>query len=311
MKHVSVLLHETVDLLEVKPDGIYVDGTLGRGGHAGYLISKLQSGHLYAFDKDEQALRESRENLKDHLDHITMIHGDFRSMKQQLLQYGIEKVDGIMMDLGVSSPQFDDPSRGFSYRFDARLDMRMDQSQKKDAWQIVNTYEKNDLIRILKEYGEERYASSIASAIVKRRAAAPINTTFELVDVIRSALPDKELRKKGHPAKQTFQALRIEVNDELEALRKGLEDALDLLKEGGRCAVITFHSLEDRIVKNTFKDYSSAPFVEPKLPVKAEQMEQASFQLINKKPITAAEDELDENHRAHSARLRGIMRIKD
>ena len=311
MKHVSVLLHETVDLLEVKPDGIYVDGTLGRGGHAGYLISKLQSGHLYAFDKDEQALRESRENLKDHLDHITMIHGDFRSMKQQLLQYGIEKVDGIMMDLGVSSPQFDDPSRGFSYRFDARLDMRMDQSQKKDAWQIVNTYEKNDLIRILKEYGEERYASSIASAIVKRRAAAPINTTFELVDVIRSALPDKELRKKGHPAKQTFQALRIEVNDELEALRKGLEDALDLLKEGGRCAVITFHSLEDRIVKNTFKDYSSTPFVEPKLPVKAEQMEQASFQLINKKPITAAEDELDENHRAHSARLRGIMRIKD
>ena len=311
MKHVSVLLHETVDLLEVKPDGIYVDGTLGRGGHAGYLISKLQSGHLFAFDKDEQALRESRENLKDHLDHITMIHGDFRSMKQQLLQYGIEKVDGIMMDLGVSSPQFDDPSRGFSYRFDARLDMRMDQSQKKDAWQIVNTYEKNDLIRILKEYGEERYASSIASAIVKRRAAAPINTTFELVDVIRSALPDKELRKKGHPAKQTFQALRIEVNDELEALRKGLEDALDLLKEGGRCAVITFHSLEDRIVKNTFKDYSSAPFVEPKLPVKAEQMEQASFQLINKKPITAAEDELDENHRAHSARLRGIMRIKD
>ena len=306
-----MLLHETVDLLEVKPDGIYVDGTLGRGGHAGYLISKLQSGHLYAFDKDEQALRESRENLKDHLDHITMIHGDFRSMKQQLLQYGIEKVDGIMMDLGVSSPQFDDPSRGFSYRFDARLDMRMDQSQKKDAWQIVNTYEKNDLIRILKEYGEERYASSIASAIVKRRAAAPINTTFELVDVIRSALPDKELRKKGHPAKQTFQALRIEVNDELEALRKGLEDALDLLKEGGRCAVITFHSLEDRIVKNTFKDYSSAPFVEPKLPVKAEQMEQASFQLINKKPITAAEDELDENHRAHSARLRGIMRIKD
>ena len=311
MKHVSVLLHETVDLLEVKPDGIYVDGTLGRGGHAGYLISKLQSGHLYAFDKDEQALRESRENLKDHLDHITMIHGDFRSMKQQLLQYGIEKVDGIMMDLGVSSPQFDDPSRGFSYRFDARLDMRMDQSQKKDAWQIVNTYEKNDLIRILKEYGEECYASSIASAIVKRRAAAPINTTFELVDVIRSALPDKELRKKGHPAKQTFQALRIEVNDELEALRKGLEDALDLLKEGGRCAVITFHSLEDRIVKNTFKDYSSAPFVEPKLPVKAEQMEQASFQLINRKPITAAEDELDENHRAHSARLRGIMRIKD
>ena len=311
MKHVSVLLHETVDMLDVKPDGIYVDGTLGRGGHAGYLISKLRNGHLYAFDKDEQALQESKENLKDRLDHITMIHGDFGSMKQKLNSLGIEKVDGIMMDLGVSSPQFDDPLRGFSYRFDARLDMRMDQSQTKDAWMVVNTYEKGELIRVLKEYGEERYASAIASAIIARRAEAPIDTTFQLVDVIKSALPAKELRKKGHPAKQTFQALRIEVNDELGALKKGLQDALDLLNEGGRCAVITFHSLEDRIVKNTFKDYSSAPFVEPKLPVKAEQMEQASFQLINRKPILAAEEELDENHRSHSAKLRGIMRIKD
>lgn len=311
MKHVSVLLHETVDMLDVKPDGIYVDGTLGRGGHAGYLISKLRNGHLYAFDKDEQALQESKENLKDRLDHITMIHGDFGSMKQKLNSLGIEKVDGIMMDLGVSSPQFDDPLRGFSYRFDARLDMRMDQSQTKDAWMVVNTYEKGELIRVLKEYGEERYASAIASAIIARRAEAPIDTTFQLVDVIKSALPAKELRKKGHPAKQTFQALRIEVNDELGALKKGLRDALDLLNEGGRCAVITFHSLEDRIVKNTFKDYSSAPFVEPKLPVKAEQMEQASFQLINRKPVLAGDEELDDNHRSHSAKLRGIMKIKD
>ncbi len=311
MKHVSVLLHETVDMLDVKPDGIYVDGTLGRGGHAGYLISKLRNGHLYAFDKDEQALQESKENLKDRLDHITMIHGDFGSMKQKLNSLGIEKVDGIMMDLGVSSPQFDDPLRGFSYRFDARLDMRMDQSQTKDAWMVVNTYEKGELIRVLKEYGEERYASAIASAIIARRAEAPIDTTFQLVDVIKSALPAKELRKKGHPAKQTFQALRIEVNDELGALKKGLQDALDLLNEGGRCAVITFHSLEDRIVKNTFKDYSSAPFVEPKLPVKAEQMEQASFQLINRKPVLAGDEELDDNHRSHSAKLRGIMKIKD
>ena len=311
MKHVSVLLHETVDMLDVKPDGIYVDGTLGRGGHAGYLISKLQNGHLYAFDKDEQALQESKENLKDRLDHITMIHGDFGSMKQKLNSLGIEKVDGIMMDLGVSSPQFDDPLRGFSYRFDARLDMRMDQSQTKDAWMVVNTYEKGELIRVLKEYGEERYASAIASAIIARRAEAPIDTTFQLVDVIKSALPAKELRKKGHPAKQTFQALRIEVNDELGALKKGLQDALDLLNEGGRCAVITFHSPEDRIVKNTFKDYSSAPFVEPKLPVKAEQMEQASFQLINRKPVLAGDEELDDNHRSHSAKLRGIMKIKD
>lgn len=311
MKHVSVLLHETVDMLDVKPDGIYVDGTLGRGGHAGYLISKLRNGHLYAFDKDEQALQESKENLKDRLDHITMIHGDFGSMKQKLNSLGIEKVDGIMMDLGVSSPQFDDPLRGFSYRFDARLDMRMDQSQTKDAWMVVNTYEKGELIRVLKEYGEERYASAIASAIIARRAEGPIDTTFQLVDVIKSALPAKELRKKGHPAKQTFQALRIEVNDELGALKKGLQDALDLLNEGGRCAVITFHSLEDRIVKNTFKDYSSAPFVEPKLPVKAEQMEQASFQLINRKPVLAGDEELDDNHRSHSAKLRGIMKIKD
>lgn len=297
-------------MLEVKPDGIYVDGTLGRGGHAGYLISKLDAGHLYAFDKDEQALAESRENLKDSLDHITMIHADFRSMKEELHARGIDRVDGIMMDLGVSSPQFDDPLRGFSYRFDARLDMRMDQSQEKDAYTVVNSYSQSELVRILKEYGEERYAQAIARAIVKRRETAPIETTFQLVDVIRSALPDRELRKKGHPAKQTFQALRIEVNDELTALKKGLEEALDLLDEGGRCAIITFHSLEDRIVKQTFKDYSSAPFVEPKLPVTAQQMEQASFQLINRKPILAGDEELDENHRSHSAKLRGIERIK-
>ncbi|MGM9941766.1 MAG: 16S rRNA (cytosine(1402)-N(4))-methyltransferase RsmH [Bulleidia sp.] len=310
MKHVSVLLHETVDMLEVRPDGIYVDGTLGRGGHAGYLISKLDTGHLYAFDKDEQAIAESRENLKDNLDQITMIHADFRSMKEELNARGIDRVDGIMMDLGVSSPQFDDPTRGFSYRFDARLDMRMDRSSEKDAYMVVNTYSQAELVRILKEYGEERFALPIARAIVRKRDTAPIETTFQLVDVIRSALPDKELRKKGHPAKQTFQALRIEVNDELSALKKGLEEALDLLDEGGRCAVITFHSLEDRIVKQTFKDYSSAPFVEPKLPVTAQQMEQASFQLINRKPILAGDEELDENHRSHSAKLRGIVRIK-
>lgn len=306
MQHTSVLLRETIDLLNVKPDGIYVDGTLGRGGHAGALISKLTTGHLYAFDKDEQALKESAVNLADCLDKVTMIHNDFRSMKEELHQFGIKEVDGIMLDLGVSSPQFDDPERGFSYRFDARLDMRMDQSQEKDAYQIVNGYEMNDLVRILKDYGEERYAPSIARAIVKRREQAPIETTFQLVDVIRSALPDKELRKKGHPAKQTFQALRIEVNDELGALEKGLDDALHLLKKGGRCAVITFHSLEDRIVKNMFRSYSTAPFVEPRLPIKAEQMEQASFHLVTKKAVEAQADELEMNNRSHSARLRVI-----
>lgn len=310
MKHTSVLLHETVDSLNVKPDGIYVDGTLGRGGHAKLLISKLTTGHLYAFDKDEQALVESRENLKDSLDKITMIHGDYRTMQEELQKRGVASVDGIMMDLGVSSPQFDDPSRGFSYRFDARLDMRMDQEQDLDAWKVVNTYSREDLIRILKEYGEERYAVNIANAIVAKRSQQPVNTTFELVDVIRSALPERELHKKGHPAKQTFQALRIEVNDELGALRRGLEEALHLLNVHGRCAVITFHSLEDRIVKQTFKDYSSAPFVQPRIPIPAEQMEQASFQLITRKPIIASDEEIEENHRSHSAKLRVIERIR-
>ena len=310
MKHVSVLLHETVDLLNVKPDGIYVDGTLGRGGHAGLLISKLTTGHLYAFDKDEQAIAESRENLKDSLDKVTFIHNDFRYMQEELTRYGVEHVDGVMMDLGVSSPQFDDPKRGFSYRYDARLDMRMDQEQLKDAWQVVNTYSYQDLVRILREYGEERYAVQIARAIEHRRQEGPIDTTFQLVDVIRSALPEKELHKKGHPAKQTFQALRIEVNDELDSLERGLREACGLLDLHGRCAVITFHSLEDRLVKTTFKDLSSAPFVAPKIPLKADQMEQASFLLVNKKPVMADEQELAENHRSHSAKLRVIERIR-
>lgn len=306
MKHISVLLHETVDLLNVKPDGIYVDGTLGRGGHAGLLISKLETGHLYAFDKDETAIEESKINLKDHLDKVTFIHDDFRNMKEALHERGIEAVDGVMMDLGVSSPQFDDPTRGFSYRYDARLDMRMDQSQTLDAWQIINNYEYAALVRILQEYGEERYAKQIARAIERKRREHSIDTTFELVDVIRSALPERVVHGKGHPAKQTFQALRIEVNDELGALQRGLEEACSLLKSGGRCAVITFHSLEDRMVKTAFRNLSSAPFVEPKLPVKQSQMEQASFLLVTRKPVVADEGELEENHRAHSAKLRVI-----
>jgi 16S rRNA (cytosine1402-N4)-methyltransferase len=299
-----------VDLLDVNPEGTYVDGTLGRGGHAKLLISKLTTGHLYAFDKDEQAIEESKENLRDCLDKVTIIQSDFRSMKEELLKRNVTSVDGIMMDLGVSSPQFDDPKRGFSYRYNARLDMRMNQEQDLDAYKVVNTYTRSELIRVLREYGEEKYAVSIAKAIERQRSEKPIETTFELTDVIKSALPERELHKKGHPAKQSFQALRIEVNDELGALQKGLEEALDLLDVNGRCAVITFQSLEDRIVKNTFKRYSSAPFVEPKLPLTAAQMEQASFQLLTKKPITASEIELDENHRSHSAKLRGIERIR-
>lgn len=311
MKHVSVLLNETVDLLNVKPDGIYVDGTLGRGGHTSLLLSRLSSGHVYAFDKDQQAIEESKVNLQKYEGKVTFIHSDFGNMKEALKEYGVSKVDGVMMDLGVSSPQFDDPSRGFSYRFDARLDMRMDQSQDLDAYKVVNTYSFADLTKILSRYGEVRFAKQIARAIEKARQEKPIETTFELVDIIKSALPAAELRKKGHPAKQTFQALRIEVNDELGSLRRGLEEACDLLDVHGRCAVITFHSLEDRMVKQTFKDLTTAPFVDPKIPLTVDQMEQASFLNLTKKPIVADEEESIENRRSHSAKLRGIERIKE
>lgn len=311
MEHQSVLLNETIAALQVKPEGIYVDGTLGRGGHSKVLAQQLTSGHLYAFDKDETAIEESREVLKDEMDRITLIHGDFRTMKEALNRLGITKVDGVMMDLGVSSPQFDDPSRGFSYRYDARLDMRMDQSQSKDAWQVVNTYSEQELTRILHTYGEERYASSIARMIVKERAEHPVDTTLQLVEIIRRALPAREVNRKGHPAKKTFQALRIEVNSELEALQQGLSEAADLLALHGRLAVITFQSLEDRIVKDYFRDLTSVPYVAPKLPIPESEIEQASFALVTRKPVTADEEELNENHRAHSAKLRAIERTKE
>jgi 16S rRNA (cytosine1402-N4)-methyltransferase len=308
--HQSVLKEETIALLDVKPSGLYVDATLGRGGHALAIVSRLQDGHLYAFDKDPQALEESREVLKDHLDKVTMIHDDFRHLQKDLAAEGVEEVDGILMDLGVSSPQFDDPARGFSYRYNARLDMRMDPEQNLDAWQVVNTYSEEDLTRILHAYGEERYAPAIARAIVLRRQKAPLDTTFELVEVIKGALPARELHEKGHPAKRTFQALRMEVNHELDALQEGLEQGCGMLRVHGRIAVISFHSLEDRMVKETFKRLSTAPFVEPKLPIPASQMEQASYRRITKKAVSAAEEEIDENHRAHSAHLRVLERIR-
>ena len=310
MEHVSVLLHETIDLLDVKPDGIYVDCTLGRGGHAKELLKHLTGGHLYAFDKDETALRESDDNLSAFRGKYTLIHSDFRNIRGELEERGVDEADGVMMDLGVSSPQFDDPERGFSYRYDAPLDMRMDQSAKLSAFTVVNEYRYEDLVRILRIYGEEPNAVRIARAVEKRRQNGAIATTGQLVETIRSALPEKILRKKGHPAKQTFQAIRIEVNHELDALEEGLADACELLKPGGRCAVITFHSLEDRMVKNAFRKLSSAPFVDPRLPLKESQMEQASFSLVTKHPVLAKEEEVEENHRAHSAKLRVIERKK-
>lgn len=310
MEHITVLLNETVALLNVKPDGIYVDATLGRGGHSRLIASQLKGGHLYAFDKDEVAIEEAKVVLEEYKEKVTFLHCDFKEMKKRLQEYGVSSIDGIVMDLGVSSPQFDDPLRGFSYRYDSRLDMRMDQGQALTAYDVVNFYPFEKLYTILKDYGEERYAKAIARAIEQKRCVSPIETTYQLVDVVKSALPEKELRKKGHPAKQTFQALRIEVNDELNSLSVALKDACDLLQVGGRCAVITFHSLEDRIVKSQFKTLSSAPFVEPKLPIQVSQMEQASFSLVTKKPVVASEEEQNNNHRSHSAKLRVIERIR-
>ena len=310
MKHISVLLNETVGSLNVRENGIYVDGTLGRGGHAKLLLSYLKSGHLYGIDKDEEALKESEANLQEYSGRFTLIHGDFRNMRQLLETAGISGADGIMLDLGVSSPQFDDPERGFSYRYDARLDMRMDRTQELDAYTVVNTYSREELTRILREYGEERFAGRIAANIVKYREEKPVETTMELVEIIRASLPAKVLNGKGHPAKQTFQALRIAVNDELGALENGLRDACSLLNENGRCAVITFHSLEDRIVKNLFRELSEPPYIDPKLPVREQKRPQADYRLITKKPITADEAEINDNRRAHSAKLRVIERIR-
>lgn len=309
MEHYSVMLNETIDGLQIKKDGIYVDATLGRAGHAKAIIAKLDQGHLYAFDKDEAAIARSKEILKDHLDKVTFIHSDFSTMMMQLQDLGVDHIDGFVMDLGVSSPQFDDASRGFSYRFDARLDMRMDQGQELDGYKIVNTYPYEELVRILFQYGEEKYAKQIARKIEAARKIKPITTTFELVDVIRSALPAKVVNKKGHPAKQTFQALRIEVNHELDSLQKGLQQALDMLGHGGIGCVITFHSLEDRIVKEEFKKRSSVAKVDKRIPLKADELEKPAYELLNRKPILASKTELAANNRSHSAKLRIIKRV--
>ncbi len=310
MEHISVLLHETVDGLNVKPDGIYVDGTLGRAGHSSLIVESLTTGHLFAFDKDQVALDESRVRLQEFSDKVTFIHDDFKNIKKVLNELGIDKVNGVMLDLGVSSPQFDDANRGFSYRYDAKLDMRMDQSQTLTAYEVVNHYDYHDLVRILFQYGEEKFAKQIARSIERNREVKPIETTFELVDVIKQALPMKVLNKKGHPAKQTFQAIRLEVNGELESLKQGLKDAIDLLSIQGRCSVITFHSLEDRIVKELFNEVSTVPQIDKRIPILPSQIEEASYRCITKKPILASEEELAMNNRSHSAKLRVLERIK-
>lgn len=305
-EHETVLLNETVDGLNIRPDGVYVDCTLGGAGHSSLILEKLdERGHLYSFDQDITAINNAAELLKEEVDKgkITFVHTNFRNITSALNELGVHKVDGIMYDLGVSSPQLDITERGFSYHKDARLDMRMDQSQDLSAHDIVNNWEYSDLVRIFFRYGEEKFSKQIARLIESTRKDRLINTTQELVELIKEAIPAPARRKGGHPAKRIFQALRIAVNDELGALEDSLEAAIDLLDINGRISVITFHSLEDRIVKQMFKSYSKLPDLPRGLPVIPDH-EQPVLKLINRKPIIPGDEELAENNRSRSAKLR-------
>ncbi len=309
MEHKPVLLQEVIGGLEIKEDGVYIDCTLGRGGHSEAILKKAPKGHLVAFDQDEEAISSSKRRLEPYEKQVTYVHANFVRLKDELATLSITSVDGVLMDLGVSSPQFDDGERGFSYRYDARLDMRMNQEQYLTAYDVINTYDLKNLTRIFRDYGEEPFAYEIAKKIVREREKGPIVTTFDLVEIIKSALPKKVLLKKGHPAKQVFQAIRIEVNDELNVLRVALKDALSLLKVHGRLAIITFHSLEDRIVKKAFKEASSSTPYRRDMPISLEK-DEPNYRLVNKHAIIASEEELESNPRAKSAKLRIIERLK-
>lgn len=308
MKHYSVLLNESIEGLNIKADGIYVDGTLGRGGHSLEIAKRLTTGHLYCFDRDETAIIESKERLSAYLDRITFIHAPFSQLKEALAEHQVFHIDGLMLDLGVSSPQFDEASRGFSYRFDAPLDMRMDQSQSYSAKELVNEADFHELYQIFSRYGEEPFAKQIARKIEAYRQNQPIETTFQLVDIIKSALPAKVLNKKGHPAKKSFQALRVAVNQELQELETVLDSGMELLNVGGRICVISFQSLEDRIVKDRFSEVSKPKKTNKRIPQLVD--EEMPFKTISRKPIVANEAELAENQRSHSAKLRIVERVK-
>ena len=307
MKHKSVLLKESIDNLNIKEDGVYVDATLGFGGHSLEILKRIKGGFLYMFDQDNEAIEYSKERLKDY-NNFKIIKSNFANMKECLLNEGIEKVDGILFDIGVSSMQLDEDYRGFSYHNDARLDMRMDTDSEFSAYELVNTYDYANLVRVLRDYGEEKYASSIAKNIIKAREVKNIETTLELVDIIKKSMPMRELRN-GHPARKTFQAIRIEVNHELDVLSTALEQAIELLSVGGRICIITFHSLEDRIVKNTFKKYSEVDSKFSKLPYIPDEFK--PILKIISKGITPSESELGENNRARSSRLRVVEKIRD
>ena len=305
--HKTVLLNEAIDNLNLKEDGIYVDATLGFGGHSGLILKRVKRGFLFAFDQDEMAIEYSKKKLSEIGDNFEIIKSNFVNLKEELNKRNIDKIDGIVFDLGVSSPQLDIPERGFSYHNDAPLDMRMDRDKDFSAYDVVNSYSYNDLVRILRDYGEEKYASNIANNIVKYRNEKSIDTTLELVEIIKKSMPYKAM-KDSHPARKTFQAIRIEVNDELNVLKMALEEALDMLNVGGRISVITFHSLEDRIVKEIFNKYSKVDSNLSKLPFIPKGY-LPKYKLIAN--ITPSKEEIEENNRARSSRLRVIERIED
>lgn len=307
-KHISVLLEECIENLNIKPDGIYVDGTLGLGGHSEQILKRLTTGRLIGIDRDESAIRRTGERLKAYSDKMTLVHGNFCDVAQILDELGINAVDGMLFDLGVSSPQLDESERGFSYMNDAPLDMRMDNTSSLTAWNVVNDWDEAELVRILRDFGEERYARRIASRIAERRTAKPIETTLELVDIIRSAMPAAALREKQHPAKRSFQAIRIAVNDELGAVDQMMKTAPDKLKPHGRLCVISFHSLEDRIVKTGIAARENGCTCPREAPICVCGFKQ-TLKSVHRKPIVPGEDELNENPRARSAKLRVAEKV--
>ena len=309
--HTTVLLKETVDGLNINPDGIYVDCTLGGAGHSEYLVKQLSSkGRLICFDQDTTAIENAKIRLADYLDRVTFVHSNFRYLKEELNNLGIFEVDGILYDLGVSSPQLDTPERGFSYNHDAPLDMRMDQTATLTARTVLNDWPYEDLVRIFFRYGEEKFSKQIARKIEQAREKQPIETTGELVDLIKAGIPAAARRTGGHPAKRVFQAVRIAVNDELGAAEDSLMDAIDLIKVGGRISVITFHSLEDRLTKTIFKEASSLPDLPPGLPIIPDHLK-PTLKLVTRKPILPSEEELASNNRSRSAKLRIAEKIND
>ena len=302
-KHYSVLLSEAVEGLDIKEDGIYVDCTLGGAGHSLEILKRLKNGKLYAFDQDNVALENAKEKLAEYSDKVVFIKSNFVNLKEKLAELGVHEVDGVLYDLGVSSPQLDTPERGFSYNYDTRLDMRMDTDAKISAYEVINEYSYHDLVKIFYRYGEENFSKQIARNIEKKREQKPIETTFELVEIIKESIPAAKRRTGGHPAKRVFQAIRIAVNNELSVFEDSLEQAIDIVSVGGRISVITFHSLEDRICKQIFNSYSKSKDIPKNLPIMPEES-LSKLKVITRKPIYPSDIELEENNRSRSAKLR-------